>query len=133
MSEYKTYFYPNQTGFQCSTFTGSAEKAEALGLFEATQEQIDGLKAHTLCWGENNTLVAYVKTAEDIAVEQKQARRAEIRTRVGALKTSLREWDYKTSKYADGDYTDEEWAEIKAQRKAWRNEINTLEAELQQL
>ena len=50
--------------------------------------------------------------------------------RIAELKAKLASWDYKTSKHADGDYTDEEWAEIVAQRKAWRDEINSLESKL---
>lgn len=46
---------------------------------------------------------------------------------IDELKTKLIEWDYKTSKHADGEYTDEEWAAIVAQRKAWRARINELE------
>lgn len=44
------------------------------------------------------------------------------------LKAKLIEWDYKTSKHADGEYTDEEWNAIVVQRKAWRARINELEA-----
>jgi FtsZ-binding cell division protein ZapB len=49
---------------------------------------------------------------------------------IAELKKKLDEWDYKTSKYVDGDYTEEEWAEIKAQRKVWRDRINELEGGL---
>ncbi len=38
--------------------------------------------------------------------------------------------DYKTSKRADGEYTDEEWAKIVEIRKALRLELNKLEEEL---
>lgn len=47
--------------------------------------------------------------------------------RVFELKRLLAESDYWTSKYLDGEYTDEEWAEKVAQRKAWREEIRELE------
>lgn len=46
---------------------------------------------------------------------------------IAELKKKLDEWDYKTSKYVDGEYTEEEWDAIKAQRKAWRDRINDLE------
>ena len=49
---------------------------------------------------------------------------------IAELKKKLHEWDYKTSKYVDGEYTEEEWAEIKAQRKVWRDRINELEGGL---
>lgn len=49
---------------------------------------------------------------------------------IATLKANLAEWDYKTSKHADGEYTEEEWSQIVAQRKAWRSRINELEAKL---
>lgn len=47
--------------------------------------------------------------------------------RITELKQLLADSDYWTSKYCDGEYTDEEWAEKVAQRKAWREEIRGLE------
>lgn len=52
-------------------------------------------------------------------------------TRITELKQLLRDSDYKLFKYQDGDMTDEEYAPIKAQRHAWRVEINQLEAEIE--
>ena len=46
------------------------------------------------------------------------------------LKDILNKNDYKGQKYLDGEYTEEEWAEIVAQRKEWRNQIRQLEKEL---
>lgn len=43
------------------------------------------------------------------------------------LKQQLSNMDYKTSKYVDGEYTDEEWAEIVAQRQSIRARIRELE------
>ena len=47
--------------------------------------------------------------------------------RIAELKQKLADADYWTSKRVDGEYTDEEWAEKVAIRKAWRAEINKLE------
>lgn len=47
--------------------------------------------------------------------------------RIAELKQILTDSDYWTSKYCDGEYTDEEWAEKVAQRKAWREELRELE------
>lgn len=47
--------------------------------------------------------------------------------RIAELKQMLADADYWTSKRMDGEYTDEEWAEKVAIRKAWRAEINELE------
>ncbi len=53
----------------------------------------------------------------------------ERQARLNALRQALAGTDYKAAKYAEGWYTDEEYAPIKAQRQAWRDEINRLEAE----
>ena len=47
--------------------------------------------------------------------------------RIAELHQLLEEADYWTSKYCDGEYTEEEWAEKVAQRKAWREELRELE------
>lgn len=46
---------------------------------------------------------------------------------ISSLKQQLADMDYKTSKYVDGDYTEQEWNLIVAERKRLRNEINKLE------
>ena len=50
--------------------------------------------------------------------------------RIIELKQKLQETDYKAIKYAEGELSEEEYAETKAQRRAWREEINKLEEEL---
>lgn len=47
--------------------------------------------------------------------------------RIFELKGLLAAADYWGQKYIDGEYTPEEWEEKKAQRKAWREEIRSLE------
>lgn len=47
--------------------------------------------------------------------------------RIEELKSLLASADYWGQKYIDGEYTAEEWEEKKAQRKAWREEIRSLE------
>ena len=46
---------------------------------------------------------------------------------MNTLKQQLGSMDYKTSKYADGEYTQEEWAKIVEERKAIRERIRELE------
>ena len=46
---------------------------------------------------------------------------------ISALKQQLSAMDYKTSKYADGEYTQQEWAAIVMDRKAIRQQIRQLE------
>lgn len=47
-----------------------------------------------------------------------------------SLKQQLQSTDYKAIKYAEGWLTEEEFAPIKAERQAMRDDINRLEAEL---
>ena len=49
--------------------------------------------------------------------------------RIAELKALLAAADYWGQKYIDGEYTEDEWAEKKAQRKAWREEIRRLEGD----
>ena len=47
--------------------------------------------------------------------------------RTNELKNNLKATDYQTHKYIEGEYTDAEWAEKKAQRALWRDEIREIE------
>lgn len=53
-----------------------------------------------------------------------------IEHKIGILKCKLADTDYKAIKYSEGELSVEEYAETKAQRRAWREEINKLEEEL---
>jgi len=55
------------------------------------------------------------------------------RERIIELKKLLSSTDYLCMKHADGALTDEEYAPIKALRQSYRDEINSLEAELSML
>ena len=59
-------------------------------------------------------------TEEEVAEMQRLNRIAE-------LKQLLAESDYKAIKFAEGWLTADEYAATKAQRQAWRDEINELE------
>lgn len=59
-------------------------------------------------------------TAEEVAEQQRLAR-------IDELRTLLAESDYKAIKFAEGWITSEDYASTKAQRQAWRDEINELE------
>lgn len=52
-------------------------------------------------------------------------------TRIAELKYKLMQTDYQAIKYAEGLITTEEYAQIKAQRQEWRDEINELEQQLE--
>ena len=51
-------------------------------------------------------------------------------TKIAELKYKLMQTDYQAIKYAEGQLTEEEYAPIKAQRQAWRDEINLLESKI---
>ena len=70
--------------------------------------------------GDGTYKITEIVIPEPTEYEKAQARIAE-------LKQMLADADYWTSKRVDGEYTDEEWAEKVAIRKAWRAEINELE------
>ena len=69
---------------------------------------------------EQGDYYAVVKNAEPTEEEIKQARIAE-------LKALLASTDYTVIKIAEGAATPEEYADVIAQRQAWRAEINELE------
>ena len=50
--------------------------------------------------------------------------------KIKELKKKLSDTDYQAIKYAEGQLTEREYSETKAQRQAWRNEINELEEQL---
>lgn len=63
----------------------------------------------------------FVLKTDDKAIRQEKDQR------IAELKQRLAEADCWGQKYLDGEYTEEEWAEKVAQRKAWREEIRSLE------
>ena len=52
------------------------------------------------------------------------------KVKIDILKLKLQESDYKAIKYAEGILTEEEYAPIRTERQALRDEINRLELEL---
>lgn len=64
-----------------------------------------------------------VQEVEDVEIPKEE--------KIAQLKQKLESTDYQAIKYAEGWMTEEEYAPIKDQRQAWRNEINALEIEEQ--
>lgn len=54
-----------------------------------------------------------------------------IAEQIAELKQKLSDTDYKALKHMEGYYTDEQWEQIKAERKALREQINELENQLE--
>lgn len=105
-------------------FTTEPPKEEVY--VEATQEMIDGLKNHTLCWS-GGKVVPHTKTAAEIAADEAKIKRQNAQREIFELKSKLRDSDYKAIKFAEGELTSEEYAPVKAERRAWRAKINELE------
>ena len=73
------------------------------------------------------TIKRRTPTVEEIKVDET----AKINRQIFELKQKLTQTDYKAIRYSEGLLTDKEYAEVKAQRQAWRDEINRLEEKLQ--
>ena len=65
-------------------------------------------------------------TAEEIA--ERKANQPSVSVRIEMLKAELASTNYKAIEYAEGWLTEEEYAPIKAERQAIRDEINELES-----
>lgn len=66
-----------------------------------------------------------------IPYTDEELRKIAAEARIEELKSLLRASDYKAIKYAEGVISTEEYAPVKAERQAYRDEINDLEKILQ--
>lgn len=57
----------------------------------------------------------------------------QIKSKIMSVLNKLNATDYQAIKFAEGELTISEYAEIKEKRKKWRTEINALETELKVL
>ena len=82
---------------------------------------------------ENETINGMVQITENEYNQLKEInkQKLQIKTQIAELKRNLANTDYQAIKYAEGQLTEQEYASMKAQRQAWRDEINQLEAQLQ--
>lgn len=87
--------------------------------------ELEALGKHELCFELVNG--RYTLVANDPAEENKQNG---YRERIFELKKLLADSDYKAIKYAEGAISESEYMLTKAERQAWRDEINTLEGML---
>lgn len=86
-----------------------AEFYQSLGMTEMEVEQ---------AWNCNFYVAGYAPEKPEEVIKQE---------RIAELHELLEGADYWTSKYCDGEYTEEEWQEKVAIRKAWREELRELE------
>lgn len=73
--------------------------------------------------------VVVPRTAAEIEADRPDSAAEEREARISELKRRLADSDYAVIKIAEGAATAEEYADVIAQRRAWRAEINTLSAE----
>ena len=66
-------------------------------------------------------------STEYVYLKQKFEKETENELKIYELKKNLAESDYKLLKFIDGSLTESEYAPIREQRQAWRDEINALE------
>lgn len=69
----------------------------------------------------------------DYIKEQQNSPTYPLQQKINELKAKLRATDYKAIKYAEGELSAEEYEPVKLERKAWRAEINQLEAEIEDI
>jgi len=111
---------------EVSHYTHNAHDEELRQLFQALTEGNDEYRVERgddLSW-------KVVKVPEKSPEEK---RREEIEARIAELKGKLSETDYVVIKIAEGEATESEYADVLANRKAWREEINRLQKELEEL
>lgn len=113
MANEKRYYYKSKEGNGYLNLKSPLSKAELANYDEITAEEFAIL----------TTPEVHEPTPEELARQEKL-------NRIAFLKGELARTDYEAIKYAEGWFTDEEYAEFKAQRQAWRVEINQLEQEL---
>lgn len=56
-----------------------------------------------------------------------------LKRKICVLKQNLSRTDYQALKFSDGALTEEEYASMRTQRQAWRDEINAAEEEIKSL
>lgn len=90
-------------------------------------ELADGIEIHAGFDKVIDGVLVQDTEAYSAAAEARHAEEARF-VRIAELKKLLADSDYQCLKHADGELTDEEYESIRAQRHAWRVEINELEA-----
>ena len=121
------YVYSKGDEFCSSIFIGDKEIALKNGYKEVSDEMYEKLLNREAHW-INEELVPREKPQSEIDEEEEAKRIAAIDAEIAELKGMLAETDYKAIKYAEGWITSAEYEETKAQRQAWRDRINELEA-----
>ena len=113
-----------------STFSGSRETALGAGYIEIEESVYNDLAETKKMW-QDGEIVDDPTYPERKRQEEEEAERRrkseEIIKEVQRLKTELASTDYQAIKYAEGWYTEEEYAPIRATRESLREQIRALE------
>lgn len=120
------FVYPNTI----STFNGDRKIALSSGYVEVTEEVYADLVETKKMWQDGEIVddPTYPERKEQQEREEEERQRKQaIIDEINSLKKNLFDTDYQAIKHSEGWITEEEYAEIKAQRQAWRDRINELE------
>lgn len=112
-----------------STFTGDRHVALSSGYVEVSDEDYDDLVSTKKMW-DGLSIVddpTYPARHEEEIIEEMYR---ENERQIEELKAQLASSDYKAIKYAEGWISDEEYAPIKAEREAIRQQIRDLSESL---
>ena len=112
--------YNQETKIIDTLWDGSCAIPEGLQTIEFPDDLVEKLREsnyYTFKY-ENGQIVEYDNTLELKRVQ------------IDNLKQHLINTDYQAIKFAEGQISEEDYAPIKAQRQAWRDEINILEQEV---
>lgn len=128
--------FKQNEGFSTSSFTGKVvDGIENIpdeikdNLIQVDDSVYQDLIDHKLMWS-NGELVNN-PDYKDYLLDLENANRLRTkRNRIVELKQLLADSDYRAIKYAEGLYTEEEYAPYKEQRQAYRDEINQIESEI---
>lgn len=85
-------------------------------------------------WNADKNKWQYEKIPEEKGPEEYKPTEEELlQNQINAKKWELSQTDYRTLKFIDGEYTEEEYAVFKEQRQQLRDEINQLQQQLEDL
>lgn len=85
-----------------------------------------------ICKSEETIIEGMVQITETEynQLRNQNKQKLQIKSRIQELKQNLANTDYQAIKYAEGMISENDYQPIKAQRQAWRDEINELELSL---
>ena len=95
-------------------------------IINLTSEQYNNIRVN-----KTNINKLLANDFSDNVISEDEASAMQKAARISELKQLLAETDYRAIKYAEGYYTEEEYAPYKALRQSYRDEINKLEQELE--